>query len=69
MWSPPLSRGTTAPHVDSLICYGSLDDISLSFKVILKSKVRICIYTLVFELFLILPRLGFISASQSYHAI
>jgi hypothetical protein len=63
--APPLSGGTIAPCADSLLCYGSSDGLSPSFKIIPKSKVRICIYTLVFELSLLLPRLGFISTSQS----
>jgi hypothetical protein len=65
----PLSRGTIAPCVDSLLCYASSDGLSLSFKIIPKSKVCICIYTLVFELSLLLSKLGFTSASQSYCAI
>jgi hypothetical protein len=48
---------------------GLSDGLSISFKIIPKSKVCIYIYTLVFELSLLLTRLGFISVSQSYHAV
>jgi hypothetical protein len=44
-WPPTLSGGTIAPFVDSMLCYGSSDGLCLSFKIILKSKVCICIYT------------------------
>jgi hypothetical protein len=52
-WAPLLSRCTIAHCVDSLLCYGSSNDLSLSLKIIPKSKMRICIYTLVFELSLL----------------
>jgi hypothetical protein len=68
-WAPLLFRGTISPCVYSLLCYRLLDGLSLSLKIIPKSKVCIYIYTLVFELSLLLPRLGFISASHSYHAV
>jgi hypothetical protein len=68
-WAPPLFGGTITPCVDSLLLYGSSDGLSLSFKVIPKSKVCICIYILVFEFSLLLPRLGFISVSQSYSTL
>jgi hypothetical protein len=45
MWAPPLSGGIIAPYVDSLLCYGSSDDINLSLKMTPKSKVCLCIYT------------------------
>jgi hypothetical protein len=45
-WAPLLSGGIITPCVDSLLCYGSSDDLSLSFKIIPKSKVRMWIYTI-----------------------
>jgi hypothetical protein len=57
-WTPPMSRGTIAPCVDFLLRYGSSDDLCLSPNIIPKSKVRLCIYNLIFELSLLFPRLA-----------
>jgi hypothetical protein len=40
-----LNTHKIAPCVDSLMCYGPPDGLSLSLKKVPKSKVRLCIYT------------------------
>jgi hypothetical protein len=47
---PSLPGFTIAPCVDFLLCYRLISGLSLSFKIIPKSKVRVCIYTIAFEL-------------------
>jgi hypothetical protein len=51
MVGPFLPSFTIAPCVDSLLCYTLIrQPESLSFKAVPKSKVHVCIYTIVFEL-------------------
>jgi hypothetical protein len=57
-WAPTLSGGTIAPCVDSLLCYGLPDGLSLSLKIVLKSKVCICISQIYILVVLLLSRLG-----------
>jgi hypothetical protein len=47
---PSLPDFVIAPCVDSLLCYRSISGLSLSLKTDPKSKVRVCIYTIAFEL-------------------
>jgi hypothetical protein len=47
---PSLPDFIIAPCVDSLMCYRLIRHLSLSFKTEPKSKVRVCIYTIAFEL-------------------
>jgi hypothetical protein len=50
MVGPSLPGFTIAPSMDSMMCYRWSGGLSLSFKTIPKSKVRVCIYTIAFEL-------------------
>jgi hypothetical protein len=50
MVGPSLPGFTIAPCVDSLICYRLIRRLSLPFKTVPKSEVRVCIYIIAFEL-------------------
>jgi hypothetical protein len=47
---PSLPGFTITACVDSMLCYRLIRRLNLSFRIILKSKVHVCIYTIVFEL-------------------
>jgi hypothetical protein len=47
---PSLPGLSIAPCVDFLLCHRLIRRISLSFKMVPKSKIRVCIYTIAFEL-------------------
>jgi hypothetical protein len=58
MVGPSLPGFTIAPCVDSLMCYRSISGLSLSFKTVLKSKVRICISHIYILVVSLLSRFG-----------
>jgi hypothetical protein len=57
-WAPPLSGGTIAPCVDSLLCFRSLDGLSLSPRQSQSLRYVDAFIHFTFELSLLLPRLA-----------